>query len=1232
MTCTRDTVKENGLNIWSLPEAGCTSEVDIIAVQGLGAHPFYSWVRKVPRVVNPMLRKRRRRWQLWSRKRISRGDKGDQEVMWLRDLLPSELKNARIATYSYQSDWRDPGVETTLRQCSEQFLNIIYQNRRCDEALNIADHGDDYADIRLSVAGIIFLGAPFRGSDLAVYGKWIAKVSGRDTTLLRLLQKDNSYLHGLSRDFWASYGNRDVLCFYESKDAEYGPWKQRIVDVQSASIHGKRMIYMNTDHSGLNKFSGVNDENYMLLLPEIQRMVKSAPSAISGRQGTIVPTRSATQHDQVNQKRHWVVPFGRNKQFVGREPTLGKILAKIPPSVEEDNCQRTAIEGLGGIGKTQIALEAAFRVRDMHQDCSIFWVPAVDVASFENAYRKIGHALEVKGIDADDADVKLLVKDALNRESTGKWLLIIDNADDIDLFSGNASLSNYLPSSYKGSVLFTTRDHKATVELSATSIPIKKLERNESHMVLRTSLEKDQLHNTEDTTKLLDFLEDLPLAIKQASTYMAKEAVSTTEYLKFCQSNEADVANLLSEDFSDLYRYEKIPNPVVKTFRISFEKISIRDPLAAEYLRFISFLAEKDIPRPLLPPAGDLETTKAIGTLKGYAFITEREEGNAYDIHRLVRLSMLNWLANTGARQEWATKAFRRLSDVFPSSYMKNRTIVMRYLPHAKNLTKFLEDTSDIATEYMLLRKLGVILDCLARYGEAEDMFRKALELGKRMQGKIALERPVVMRSLGKALYHQERYEEAEKILQEAVALWQAPDKTDPLAVKTMRLLANTLNRQEKFGEAEDMHWQALDLMKETLNKEGPDHSPPNNSHHDNNHSRTYTSNENINAGTLFYEEAEDLYRQARQEGGWLGAEILKLMISFAHMMLDQSRNEETERFVRQLLPLLRMSQYNKRIISMVGIIMLETSLHRQGKPRSKIEIETFREALILTREVLSETHLNVLAIMRALGLALHERGDIEEAVKVLREAFDLHLKVLGEEDRRTLEAMYSFGSALLRQGNMEEAVKILRQALKKHQQVLGEEDFRTLRAMHDLGIALCQQDDIEEAVKILRKAFDLHLKVLGKEDRRTLEVIHCLGSMLLQQGNIEEAVQILRKALDLHLKVLSREDHRTLETMYCLGSALRKQGNMEEAVKVLRQALNQHQQVFGTEDFGTLRTMHGLGIALYLQGNSKEAMVMFRLALGPMEKVLGEEHPIALDSKKWIKVILENENSGMED
>ena len=78
------------------------------------------------------------------------------------------------------------------------------------------------------MAGIIFLGAPFQGSDVATYGKWLAELGRRDATLLRLLQRNSADLYDLSSDFWDSDKDLDVVCFYENKDAEYGPWKTRV--------------------------------------------------------------------------------------------------------------------------------------------------------------------------------------------------------------------------------------------------------------------------------------------------------------------------------------------------------------------------------------------------------------------------------------------------------------------------------------------------------------------------------------------------------------------------------------------------------------------------------------------------------------------------------------------------------------------------------------------------------------------------------------------------------------------------------------------------------------------------------------------------------------------------------------------------------------------------------------------------------------------------------------------
>ena len=96
------------------------------------------------------------------------------------------------------------------------------------QALVLAVHGNTFRDICLSTAGIIFLGTPHQGSDATVYGVWLAQAAGHDKTLLESLRKNSSALHDIARDFEASYSTSDIVCFYEDKDASYGPWRTRV--------------------------------------------------------------------------------------------------------------------------------------------------------------------------------------------------------------------------------------------------------------------------------------------------------------------------------------------------------------------------------------------------------------------------------------------------------------------------------------------------------------------------------------------------------------------------------------------------------------------------------------------------------------------------------------------------------------------------------------------------------------------------------------------------------------------------------------------------------------------------------------------------------------------------------------------------------------------------------------------------------------------------------------------
>jgi len=84
-----------------------------------------------------------------------------------------------------------------------------------------AVHQRDFTDLCLSTVGIIFLGAPFQGSDVAIFGEWLARLLCLDATLLRALRKGSQELYVLSSDFYNSYADRDLVCFYEKKDTSF---------------------------------------------------------------------------------------------------------------------------------------------------------------------------------------------------------------------------------------------------------------------------------------------------------------------------------------------------------------------------------------------------------------------------------------------------------------------------------------------------------------------------------------------------------------------------------------------------------------------------------------------------------------------------------------------------------------------------------------------------------------------------------------------------------------------------------------------------------------------------------------------------------------------------------------------------------------------------------------------------------------------------------------------------
>src|SRR5215469_1676873 len=192
--------------------------------------------------------------------------------------------------------------------------------------------------------------------------------------------------------------------------------------------------------------------------------------------------------------RSFYLPFLRNHQFVGRSAELDTLKQKL---LVNRDCQKVAISGLGGIGKTQVALQFAYHVMENCPGFSVFWVQALSMETFERGCMEMARALGIHQGQESKEDVKKLVQQRLCAKTAGKWLLIVDNADDLDLLRGleqTEGLLAFLPESDDGLTIFTTRHGGVAQQLAGSDVvDIEKMNRQEAMDLLEKSLVRKTL-------------------------------------------------------------------------------------------------------------------------------------------------------------------------------------------------------------------------------------------------------------------------------------------------------------------------------------------------------------------------------------------------------------------------------------------------------------------------------------------------------------------------------------------------------------------------------------------------------------------------------------------------------------------------------------------------------------------------------------------------------------------
>jgi len=522
----------------------------------------------------------------------------------------------------------------------------------------------------------------------------------------------------------------------------------------------------------------------------------------------------------------WNVPYSHNSFFIGREALLTQLYDILHD--EKAAALTQAVTGLGGIGKTQLAVEYAYRNRDKYQ--AILWTTATTYETLFTDFVVLADLLDLPEKDSQDQTITI---NAVIRwlETHSQWLLIVDNADDPEI------TKDFLPTGGKGHIILTTRS-QATGAV-AQALEVTKLAPDDGAvlllhrakiMPLDASLADTSYENQSNAKAIAHLLDGLPLAIDQAGAYIEKMNCSLSDYRGRYQQARATLLKERGRLFS------VHPESVTTTFSLSFQKVQQVNPAATDLLRFFSFLSPEAIPIALViegaPDLGKLlkrtatdpqRLDETLSILYSYSLVRRDAPTNALSIHRLVQ-AVLKDEMSTGTQHQWAERTVRAVNRTFPSVEVETWQRCRQLLPQALVCMTLIDQWHMRFPEAArLLNQAGHYLYEHAQYTEAEPLHQRALAIWEKQLG---AEHPGTATSLNNlaALYDsQGQHEQAEPLHQRALAIrekWLGAEHPD--TAQSLNNLAALYHNQGQYEQAEPLYQRALAICEKWLGAEHP--------------------------------------------------------------------------------------------------------------------------------------------------------------------------------------------------------------------------------------------------------------------------------------------------------------------------------------------------------------------------------------------------------------------------
>lgn len=797
-----------------------------------------------------------------------------------------------------------------------------------------------------------------------------------------------------------------------------------------------------------------------------------------------------------------LLPFtSRGALFRGREDDLGWLEEQFETEDSSLQSVTAAFCGLGGIGKTRLAVEYAHRRREQHSAVLLVSVSGPEL--LQSGLAELTRMLRLP--ERDVTDIEAQVAAVLNWLQTHPgWLLILDNIDSADTA---AEVTDILPRLHGGAILITGRYRTWPPEIAFREVGLWTHSEACDFLLARTDSNPGRRPSDDDEQhagELAEQLGYLPLALEQAGAYICKHRLRLADYR---QQWEAQRERVLNWHDGQTMNY---PASVAITWQTSFSQLS---DSARDLLHRLAWLSPQPVPENLLdiryPGRAEEDLREALAELESYSLVTRDSDEPYFSVHRLVQEISRQDHSNDENSSliektlRWVTRAF----DGDPQD-VSNWPVLVPLAAHAEAVATFADRAEIVEPTARLMNELGILFEEQAQYKRSEPLKRRALAIDEQRLGPEHPSVAIRLSNLAALLQHTDRITEAEPLMRRALAIDEnsfGPEH--PKVVTRLNNLALLLQATNRLGEAETMMRRALAISEHSFGPDDP---------------RVATQVKNL-AGLLQatnrLQEAEPMMRRALALGerkfGPDHPNVAHSLGVLASLLRETSRVVEAESLMRRALEIDERSFGPKhprvatQLNNLAGLLKATNRLD-EAEP-------LMRRVLAIDEKTFGPKHPDVARDLNNLALLLQTTKRLAEAEPLMRRALAIHEQSFGPEHPKVAVSLNSLAQLLQDTNQIEEAEPLMRRALTILEQSFGPEHPDVAGGLNNLALLLRDHkrpDEVEPLMRRMIKIFVEFTHRTGHPHPNLKAALRNYSVLLREMGQSEKQIDATLREL----------------------------------------------------------------------------------------------------------------------